>query len=361
MALLKDEKIIEEKTLTGYCRVDFVGGTTDLWPLYCHLNRIRVINMAIPVSSQVTVEFESSPYFLLQIESKELNCKSIHKSLQAIEKDLLKDTKKNPLRWLQRLALLAFQKSGKSTGIWKIKVRSDAPPGSGLGGSSTLGITVLKLMLEMLGVPEANPWVLHQMLYFVEAAEIEKPAGEQDSVPALFGGLLSFTLSAHERSVEHYPNEIARSLAGRCALIHTGKPHHSGINNWDVFKKYHDGNKSVQKALKSISELADEMHDCLVENKLEKFIGLINKEWEFRKKLSKTFDVPVLRQAWTFAKSKGAVARKACGAGGGGSLLVVFKNKDLRDKAIMSSLPKKEWIWIPLACVESGLYEKSDR
>lgn len=30
VALFKDEKIIEEKTLTGYCRVDFVGGTTDL-------------------------------------------------------------------------------------------------------------------------------------------------------------------------------------------------------------------------------------------------------------------------------------------------------------------------------------------
>lgn len=89
--------------------------------------------MAIPVSSQVTVEFESSPYFLLQIESKELNCKSIHKSLQAIEKDLLKDTKKNPLRWLQRLALLAFQKVEKAPEIGRSKRRSDAPPGSGLG------------------------------------------------------------------------------------------------------------------------------------------------------------------------------------------------------------------------------------
>jgi D-glycero-alpha-D-manno-heptose-7-phosphate kinase len=273
-----------------------------------------------------------------------------------LNKDILKTTKQNPLRWIHRVITRAMEVAGVTDGAWEFVTKSDAPPGSGLGGSSVLGVTLAKAVFDLSGKENVDPWYLHELVMNLEAAEIEKPAGEQDYIPAIFGGLISFQLSAEGKKVERYADNIGEELANRTALIHTGKPHHSGINNWDVFKKFHEGNKSVRSALAGVKDLAEEMHANLTKGDTKAFVKNINKEWVFRMKLSKTFDAPVLRKAWDLAKKEGAIARKACGAGGGGSLLLVFPDQDTRDKALEKELPKA-WMWIPLVFESDGLFE----
>lgn len=342
------------KRYQGFCRVDWVGGTTDMWPLYCHLGKVRVINMAISMSMNVELSLEREKTFSLLVESDDLGLKSSHSSLDKLKLDLKKSVKQNPLRWIHRIIEQAFRIAGVESGAWIVKIKSDIPPGSGLGGSSVLGVTLTKAICDFAG-KEISPWDLQWKVCSLEAAEIEKPAGEQDYVPALLGGFLSLEFSASEKKTSHYDFNLGKELADRSALIHTGKPHHSGINNWDVFKKYHEGNKTVQKALMGVRDLAELMHQQLLASDLNAFVKSINKEWAYRTKLSKSFDAPVLRQAWAYAQKKGAIARKACGAGGGGSLLVVFKDKEARDNAVLEKAPKN-WIWIPLAIEGKGLY-----
>jgi galactokinase/mevalonate kinase-like predicted kinase len=60
-----------------------------------------------------------------------------------------------------------------------------------------------------------------------------------------------------------------------------------------------------------------------------------------KEKTFQYFDVPVLRQAWSFAQKSGAIARKACGAGGGGSLLLVFPSQKIRDLASKKNFAQK--------------------
>src|SRR5688572_19183534 len=93
----------------GFCRVDWVGGTTDMWPLYCHMSQARVINMAIPVTMNVDISLEQSEKFSVEIFSEDLRKKSTHNNLEAMNKDILKTTKQNPLRWLHRVAARAFE------------------------------------------------------------------------------------------------------------------------------------------------------------------------------------------------------------------------------------------------------------
>jgi D-glycero-alpha-D-manno-heptose-7-phosphate kinase len=343
------------KKLTGHCRVDFAGGTTDMWPLYCHLGGVRVIHMAIGVSTEVEITYEESPKFLCRISSKELNLSSKHSSQAVLLKDISKSSKQNPLRWIHRVVAACFEKTEVNSGVWHIHLKSDAPPGSGLGGSSVLGVSLAKAIFDIVGV-SIQAWDLHALVMNHESAEIEKPAGEQDYVPALFGGFLSFNLSASEKKIEKYDNALGENLASRCAIIHTGKPHHSGINNWDVFRAFHDGSKSVRKALSDIRDLSERMHSLLLKKDLEAFSKLINEEWKYRVKLSSSFDAPVLQEAWNFGKKTGAIARKACGAGGGGSLLLVYKSQEQRDLALNKTLPSKRWTWIPLSLKSEGLY-----
>ncbi len=355
MAPLNDLMV---KRYRGFCRVDWVGGTTDMWPLYCHMNSARVINMAIPVAMNVEISLEQGRPFSLKVLSEDLGKKSTHKSLAQLNKDVLKSVKENPLRWIHRVLARSFELANVEQGAWEVRTKSDAPPGSGLGGSSVLGVTLAKAVFDFAGVEgtvKKDPWFLHQLVMNLEAAEIEKPAGEQDYIPALFGGLISFRLSADKKEVTKYSSKLGEELGNRSALIHTGKPHHSGINNWDVFKSFHEGNKTVRTALEGVRDLAEEMNEYLLNEDIEAFVMAINKEWNLRKKLSKTFDAPVLQEAWSFAKKQGALARKACGAGGGGSLLVVFPDSETRDNALLESLPRS-WTWIPLGCESKGLY-----
>ncbi|MEZ4814842.1 MAG: hypothetical protein R3A80_06495 [Bdellovibrionota bacterium] len=348
------EESIFSKRYRGFCRVDWVGGTTDMWPLYCHMDHARVINMAISMSMNVEISLEKKAKFSLKVTSEDLAQKSKHISLAALNNDIAKSVKQNSLRWVHRVAARSLEVAKVDSGAWSLSIKSDIPPGSGLGGSSVLGVTIAKAIFDFANY-KVDMWDLHQMVHSLEAAEIEKPAGEQDYIPALVGGFVSFSLCANSKEISHYSTELGEELANRSALIHTGKPHHSGINNWDVFKKYHEGNKTVQKALLGVRDLAEEMHAYLLKGNVEAFIKAINKEWVLRKKLSKTFDAPVLQQAWNFAKKHGAIARKACGAGGGGALLVVFKNSSARDDALLTKLPKK-WMWLPLSLEEKGLY-----
>jgi D-glycero-alpha-D-manno-heptose-7-phosphate kinase len=328
------------------CRVDFSGGTADLWPLYLHLGNLELVHMAIQTFTEAKVSTTRSKRGLkITLCSQDLGCEKTFQSREHLQKSLTQSTKENPLRWVCRLVNAGLSGSD-FTGSIRVETRSDCPPGSGLGGSSVLGVAVAKGLQKALRSKDLGPWHLQQWIRDLECIEIEHPAGDQDYVPALFGGLLVFHLGPNSRAIEKLPSELATEIGSRSALLYTGKPHHSGINNWQVFKAFHEGNKKVRSALFEIRDLSSQLASELRESNLKNFATRINDEWELRQQLSKAVQSDALSEAWTFAKRRGAIARKACGAGGGGSLLVVFPNAKAKTEALKHALPHAGWMWL---------------
>ncbi len=314
------------------CRVDLAGGTVDLWPFYLYFGELQLLHMALQLKARATVSIDESTTFSLRIESKDYEQVISFSSLEELKLSLKKDTKKNPLRWLCRVAEFFISRAPNKQASFNLLTSSEVPPGSGLGGSSTLGVAMGQAFAELFDDPLAkDAWKMQQTIRDLEAAEIEHPAGDQDYVPALFGGLLVFNLSAGNRSIETLAPETARLFSSRAALIYTGKPHHSGLNNWQIFRAFHEGKKDVRKALEKIHQISHQMCQAFREGNLDSFPRLLNAEWKERQKLGRAVNAPVLERAWLLAKKSGAVARKACGAGGGGSLLVFFKDQEKRD------------------------------
>lgn len=333
---------------SAQCRIDLAGGTLDLWPLYLYFGQLELVNMAINTKAYCEIKITPSKEFQISIESKDLTTKSEFHSLNELALSLEKSTSENPLRWINRLTLHFLKNAGVNKNLKvTIKTWSETPPGSGLGGSSVMGIAVAKAFQKTFPKKiSKDPWFIQQTVRDLEAVEIEHPAGDQDYIPALFGGLLVVKLGPHHRSIKKISPSIETKIKSRIAILYTGKPHHSGINNWEIFRAYHDGDTQLKNLLKDIHQISTKLAGNLENKKLDNFAQLINQEWELRRKLGSSVDAPVLTEAWEWAKTLGAEARKGCGAGGGGSIFFVFKNKADRDKALKTAPIRKEWAWL---------------
>ena len=64
---------------------------------------------------------------------------------------------------------------------------SDAPPGSGLGASSTLMVALLAVLREWLKL-DLSPYDLAELAYRVERVDLKLAGGRQDQYAASFGG-----------------------------------------------------------------------------------------------------------------------------------------------------------------------------
>ncbi len=341
-------------------RIDLAGGTLDLWPLFLYSQGATVVNMAIQVfaKAEISVTQKSkknlnSPSF--RITSDDLKVSQDYSSLAELGESLNQTPAQNPLRWVNRVVfeVLKSQKENKKL-FWEIKTSSDAPPGSGLGGSSVLGVALVQALFKATRKPlpktEIQKLNLQQWVRDLEAQEIEHPAGEQDYIPALFGGLIAFHLNTHHRSVKKLPLQVGKKLSKHLALLYTGKPHHSGLNNWNVFKAFHEKDPIVKNSLLRIGEISRDLAGRLLKPDAKDWSlnipELINYEWGERQKLSPAICPPVLKQAWDWAESLGAEARKACGAGGGGCMLFYFSDPAKKIKAIATTPPDSSWKWL---------------
>ena len=328
--------------------MDLAGGTADLWPLYLYLGGLELVNMAIDVKAKVDIEWTplKQPAHSFELSSKDFNRSIKYKDLAELEKSLSLDTTQNPLRWVARLTH-HYLKDKASFGHWKVSTQSDAPPGSGLGGSSVLGVALSRALAKALKQDMwRDEWDLQSTTRDLESIEIQYPAGDQDYVPAIFGGLLIFKMGPNKKSVEKLPTTLADKISNRTALLYTGKPHHSGLNNWQVFTEIHKPKSKVKKHLQEIVQISHALAQDLRKNELGNLSDLINQEWECRKKLSPAINASVLDKAWRFGKTRGATARKACGAGGGGCLLLVFDSAEDKFSALKSKLPDSSWKWL---------------
>ncbi len=343
------------------CRIDLSGGTLDLWPLYLFYPEGLVLNnMALELFAHAEVQFTPSDKFQLIVESRDLKRKRKHASMNSLSRSVAKSVKDNPLRWVERVVEHFLRQWKVGSGTWLVTSWSEVPPGSGLGGSSTLGVALGAALAKVSGHQQEiheNPWGFQQTLRDLEGIEIEHPAGDQDYVPAIFGGLLSLRLGVARREISKHGASRADDVASRMALIYTGKPHHSGINNWQVYKDFISKKPRVRRALDAIQAVSKKMSTDLEAGRTSAWIRGVADEWASRQKLSRAVNAPVLQKAGKWAKTLGAVSVKACGAGGGGCLLVVFADQKSRDKAIAVKPLSKDWRWMRVACSHEGILD----
>ena len=300
-------------------RADLAGGTLDLWPLYLFHPGSRTVNVAI--SFYAEAEVCTTGDGAIEAHLTDQQYRQRYESLGEMAND-------------PKVALLyRLMEHFKLTGI-RITTRTDAPRGSGLGGSSALAIALVRALSEVAGQPVDGEDLIF-LVRDLETRLLGVPAGIQDYYPPVYGGLGSLHLNPG-RPARHPLQTSVQELGAHMVLHYTGIAHFSGTNNWEMYKRHLDGKKKVQKGLHAISEISVEMERALDSGNFEAAGAALEKEWIARKALIDGISTPEIDAAIDAAKGAGAWAGKVCGAGGGGC--IVFLLPPDRREAVVQAL-----------------------
>lgn len=295
-------------------RVDLAGGTLDMWPLYNFVNGACTINVAIDIYTTCEIRIREDKQVIINSPDlkKIWNFKSIQDFFSNPANDLnfYKTIFKSLQTDLQNL----------SAGF-EIITASQSPIGGGLGGSSSLVISILKALHSLLNkpIPEVNKLVY--MAHNIEAEMLNTPTGTQDYYPAVTGGLSFIEYNTTDIKQKVLPIDKT-PLQDHFLLVYTGKSHHSGLNNFEVLKSAVQKDPAVLDALHKIKEIADALKESIEKNQWTKIPALFREEFAARVQLTPAFTSPEIERLNKICTSAGAEAVKICGAGGGGCVLV---------------------------------------
>ncbi len=293
--------IIESSAPT---RIDLAGGTVDIWPLYLFHDGAETVNVAINLYARCRLETGGEGYTLISRDTgATVHAATLH--------ELAADRN---LELVARLVRFFAPPSGLT-----VTTECAAPPGSGLGGSSALGIAVAGALDALVG-SNLERERLRNITTNIETQVIRVPAGLQDYYPALYGGLNAIRFDIPGVSIRSIPVEPS-VLESRIALAYTGLPHFSGTNNWDIFKSHIDGDDGVISHLGRIATTSIRMRDALLAGRLDDAGMILGDEWENRRSLAPGVSTPMIEELVQVSRTSGSPAAKVCGAGGGGCVV----------------------------------------
>ncbi|MGZ8867367.1 MAG: GHMP family kinase ATP-binding protein [Thermoanaerobaculia bacterium] len=314
-------------------RADLAGGTLDLWPIYLFHPGSRTVNVAI--SFYAESEVVETGGGAIEIHLSDEGYKRRYESMQELASD--------PKAALIFRVVEHFHLTGIS-----ITTRTDAPRGSGLGGSSALAITLVRALSELAGHPVDGDQLI-TLVRDLETRLLGIPAGLQDYYPPVYGGLGSIHLIPGA-PVRHLIGSTTAELARHMLLHYTGVAHFSGTNNWDMYKRQIEGKKKVQRGFTMIAASATAMEKALEAGDYEAAGRALGQEWENRKALIEGISTPEIDAAIAAATGAGAWAGKVCGAGGGGCIVFLF-SPEKREAIVeaLGSVPGRVLDAVPVA------------
>ena len=295
-------------------RVDLAGGTLDMWPLYNFVNGATTINVAIDIWTEADVSSRADRKIV--IRSADLS-----KTWEFENYSHLRSSE-DPTLVFYRSVLKQFdtQLAKLETGF-ELNTSSQSPIGGGLGGSSSLVITMLKVFYKFLKIETTDVYKMVHLAHNIEAEMLKTPTGTQDYFPAVTGGLSFIDYGAQQLkqsvlSINDTPFE------DHFLLVYTGKSHHSGLNNFEVLKSAVQADANVMQALQKIKDISKELKAVIINREWDKMPELFQQEYAARIQLTPAFSSPEIEKLSSICMGAGALAVKICGAGGGGCVLV---------------------------------------
>ncbi|WPU66245.1 GHMP family kinase ATP-binding protein [Peredibacter starrii] len=310
-------------TNTGSVRVDLVGGTLDIEPINLIIKNVVTLNVATGLKASVSLT--KTAFDGVEIHSADYN-----KTYKYTSAELTEDRVVYSRDFAEMTFVLQILRLFNINSHIKLDLSSGAPAGSGLGGSSAMGVTLYRALCNFTGYNYDR----HTAVMRVKAVESrilnQGMAGYQDYFPALTGGVLAVKGIEGEIKVEQlFTDELKEILEKHLVLISSKQSRASGINNWEVYKGFFDKKPEVIDGLTRIAEISHACYEALKTKQWDKMLSLIAQEGEQREKLFPGITTDKIRQFTSELKKDGnVIGLKMCGAGGGGCFILVHKGID---------------------------------
>jgi D-glycero-alpha-D-manno-heptose-7-phosphate kinase len=222
------------------------------------------------------------------------------------------------------LAKAAIRKlGGEQAGGFDLYLHTDARPGSGLGSSSSLMVTVIGLMKEWLRLT-LDEAATAEMAWKLERQELGIPGGMQDQYAASFGGWNFIEFGQRQQVLVNplrLPADVRNELEHNLVLCFTGATRISDNIVADQTARFQRGDHISLDSLRRQKQLATEMKNLLLSRRLDEFGALMHEAWEYKKRMSPQITNARIDALYKAARQAGALGGKLNGAGGGGYMM----------------------------------------
>lgn len=323
-------------------RLGLAGGGTDL-NTYCDKYTGFVLNATISLYVHCTIEerydskiiFESTDIEnRLEIASSEYLGLDGHMDLyKGIYNRIVKDYMHKPLSF-------------------SIFTYSDVPSGSGLGGSSTLVVAVLKAFVEWLNLP-LGEYDIARLAFDIEREDIGIVGGAQDQYAATFGGFNFMEFYDNKRVIVNplrIKNWIIDELEASIVLYFTDITRQASQIEQEK-KNLLDDKKSLE-AMHEVKKDAVLMKESLLKGNITHFATILGKSWKSKKRVSNSISNSEIDRVYDLAIANGAYSGKVSGAGGGGFMF--FMVNPTKKLQLIRELNKQQGKVINFQFVKNG-------
>jgi D-glycero-alpha-D-manno-heptose-7-phosphate kinase len=202
---------------------------------------------------------------------------------------------------------------------------SDAPPGSGLGSSSTMVVAMVKAFVEWLNLP-LGEYEIAKLAYSIERENLQLSGGKQDQYAATFGGF-NFMEFLTNGNVIVNPLRIKRwimdELESSIVLYYTGVSRYSAQIIDEQKKNTSEGKIDAIEAMHRIKQSAIDMKEALLRGNISRFAEILGQAWNDKKQMASSISNTDIDNVFEIAMEAGAMAGKVSGAGGGGFIMFV--------------------------------------
>ncbi len=286
-------------------RVDLAGGWTDV-AAYAGRRGGAVVNVAVTLRAHVLLRRGGQG-----VRLRALDLGAVVSAMRI--EDLRADGELALVKAAARLHAVE--------GPLEIVTRSEAPPGSGLGGSGALGVALVAALGTLRGLRRL-PAEMAGLAFEAEVNEAGIIGGKQDQYAAALGGLQFLAFGDPEVAATRLdvPAAALRELEQSLVLCYTGATRASADTHRRVWEAFGRGERTTVAALDGIRESAFAMRTALERGALGDVARLLDENWACQQSLADGIRTPTMAALETVGREAGADGVKACGAGAGGCL-----------------------------------------
>ena len=204
----------------------------------------------------------------------------------------------------------------------KFKSESDGGINGGIGSSAAIAVAIVGALAKSQNKTMTRSQIA-ELAWEIETKDLGLFGGKQDQYSASFGGLNLFEFT-DKVTVQPFDRKYVEPLLSNLVLMHTNKER-TNPKIQEGFKKL--DSKQI-KALKQIKSLVIPTIEAIKAQDIQTLGEILDTAWNYKKQSNKGISNERISNIYQTARKHGAIGGKVCGAGGGGFMVFVVKDKE---------------------------------